>query len=244
MSDSHDDLYSKPLPAVGSFEFNQDVVRVFEDMISRSVPHYRSTLEMMIRMAQQAYQPGTKVFDLGCSLGGFLLPLAESLKDEITDTDDSPLIGVDNSSAMLAELAKRAHGLPITLWCESIQDVAIENASVVILNYTLQFVPVSQRASLLAEIADGLVKDGILLMSEKISGVSDAINDLFIQQHHDFKRRQGYSELEIAQKRQSLEDVLVTETVPQHLERLFDAGFSECCVWHQCFNFVSFYAKK
>ena len=62
--------------------------------------------------------------------------------------------------------------------------------------------------------------------------------------HHEFKRAQGYSDLEIAQKRASLENVLVPNTVDQHIERLLAAGFESARLYIRCFNCVHLAVKS
>jgi len=156
------------------------------------------------------------------------------------------LIGIDNSAAMIEEARVTLADLPkeidISLDLADIADIDIANASVVIMNYTLQFVPVEQRDTLMEKIRAALQPGDALILSEKISLSPRVMDHLMINLHHDFKRAQGYSDLEIAAKRQSLENVLIPETREKHRQRLLDAGFSHCDCWFQCFNFVSFIA--
>ena len=234
-----DRIYADKQATVNDFEFNQEVVQVFDDMIGRSVPYYRDNIAQIVSMSCDHAIDGTRIYDLGCSLGACTLPIAEELSDR-----DVEVVGVDSSAAMIDELQSRVRDLSLTLVHDLIQNIEIENASVVILNYTLQFVPVEDRAILLQKIADGTVEGGILLLSEKITGPSYLLDELFIRYHHDFKRQNGYSDLEIAQKRQALENVMITETAEEQMSRMYRVGYSDCCVWQQFFNFASFFAKK
>ena len=241
MSTHRDTLYAKTLGDPGLFTFNSAVVSVFPDMIKRSVPGYGSVIAMTGLLAARHARPGTRIYDLGCSLGASLLSCAEHVETEACE-----LVGIDNSDAMLnqcrANLAKELPERKVTLIQADITAVDYENASVCILNYTLQFVPIAQRLPLLKQLRAALSPGDILILSEKLSLEPEAMNDLMVKLHHDFKRAQGYSDLEIANKRQALENVLVPETRDTHKARLLEAGFSHADVWFQCFNFASLVA--
>ena len=236
---NQDRIYAVPQEEVEPFVFDRQVVRVFDDMIERSVPHYRELVDEIVELAAEAFQPATHLYDLGCSLGAVLIPLATRLADQ-----PGTLCGVDQAAPMLEELAHRSQGLPIELICDDLGSVNLQPASVVILNLTLQFIPVEARHALLTRIYEAMVDGGVLLFTEKIAAPTASLDELYRERHHAFKRLQGYSELEIHQKRQSLEDVLVTETKESHLRRLADVGFATIDVWHQHYNFASFYACK
>ena len=93
-------------------------------------------------------------------------------------------------------------------------------------------------------MSSGLVDQGVLILSEKIQFSDERSEQLFVDLHHDFKRGNGYSDLEISQKRDALEHVLIPETIEAHRERLLAAGFSRVETWFQCFNFVSLVAFR
>ncbi|MCP4190857.1 MAG: carboxy-S-adenosyl-L-methionine synthase CmoA [Planctomycetaceae bacterium] len=234
-----DRIYATLREEVEPFVFDRQVVRVFDDMIQRSVPNYRELVQEIIELAVDAFQPETHLYDLGCSLGAVLIPVASRLASQ-----PGTICGIDQSPAMLEELFQRGDGLPIELVCGDLRQMDFKPASVVILNLTLQFVPVEARYCLLARICDAMVHEGVLLLTEKISAPNAGLDQLYRERHHAFKRSQGYSDLEIHQKRQSLEDVMVTESKEVHLQRLADVGFSSVDVWHQRYNFASFYARK
>ena len=161
---------------------------------------------------------------------------------------DCEVVAVDNSTAMLEELQLRLASapppIPVRAVLADITGIAIDRDSVVALNYSLQFVPVAQRDNLLARIHRGLVEDGVMILSEKIRFDDPQMEALMVDLYHAFKRRQGYSELEIAQKRSALENVLVPEALEVHRRRLTAAGFSRVDTWFQCFNFASLVAFK
>jgi tRNA (cmo5U34)-methyltransferase len=243
VSDDTDTLFSDPLRAPGPFRFDRDVVAVFPDMIQRSVPGYETVIGMSGILAGRFARAGTNLYDLGCSLGATTLSLRHHVRGI-----DCRLIGVDNSRAMLERcrelVALDGDGAPVELIEGDICEVPLRNASMVVLNYTLQFVPVAGRATLLARAAEALHPGGILVLSEKVQFEDEALNRLNVELHHDFKRAHGYSDMEIAGKRDSLEDVLIPETLSTHRERLLAAGFRSADVWFQCFNFASLIALK
>lgn len=239
----HDNLFATPQQR-SDFVFDDKVAAVFSDMINRSVPGYATILSMIGVLAARYHQPGTRIYDLGCSLGGASLAMAHQIPHP-----DFELHAVDNSPAMIRRLntilEEPAHReLPIKVRCEDICDIDIENASVVVLNFTLQFVAPQRRTELIQRIAAGLRQGGILILSEKILLPDPALNALFIDLYHEFKQIQGYSALEVAQKRAALENVLIPETIDTHIARLHDAGLHSCDVWFQCFNFCSMVAVR
>ena len=134
--------------------------------------------------------------------------------------------------------------MPIKVLCDDIRKVEIENASMVVLNFTLQFLPRADRLALLKKIHQGLNPNGILVLSEKFTFENETMNELLIDLHHTFKRANGYSELEVSQKRTALENVMLTDSIETHKQRLQEAGFSQIELWFQCFNFGSMIAVK
>jgi tRNA (cmo5U34)-methyltransferase len=237
-----DDIYTQAHDRVADFEFNTAVARVFPDMIKRSVPGYAETVAMSGIIAARYAKPHTNIYDLGCSLGAVTLAMRHALTAE-----GCRIIGIDNSESMLERaghyLALDDDGPAVDLVCADICEYPIENASVTALNFVLQFIAPEQRLALLSNIAAATCQGGALILSEKIAFSEDeqSIQDTL---HHDFKRANGYSDLEIAQKRSAIENVLIPETEDVHRQRLLDAGFSNVIRWYQCFNFVSYLAIK
>jgi tRNA (cmo5U34)-methyltransferase len=223
------------------FAFDADVTRVFEDMIRRSVPGYGLTLQMISVIAGLYAQENSKLYDLGCSLGASTLALAHGIKIQ-----GCKIIGVDNSEAMLKQCTQHVatSPVPVVLQEANIQDVDISNASVVVLNFTLQFIAKDERLKLLQGIYQGMRQGGVLVLSEKVSFADDFEQQQHIALHEAFKKAQGYSELEVSRKRQSLENVLIPEPISAHHARLKSAGFTQVQTWFQCFNFVSMLAYK
>ena len=243
MSENHRDrIYRNPEQPPAEFVFDRRVAQVFPDMIQRSVPGYATVINMLGVLAGEYVQPDSVVYDLGCSLGACALALAGSIT-----APKCRIVAVDNSPDMIEQAQQKPQlqqlATPIEWIHADIREIPIANASMVILNFTLQFVPPAARLELLRSIHQGLRPGGLLLLSEKISFEDPQQERLQIEMHHAFKRANGYNELEISRKRSALEKVLIPETLEQHRTRLADAGFSRTDLWFQCFNFVSLVAR-
>lgn len=243
-NETRDSLFASPIGEIEGFSFDAKVAAVFPDMLDRSIPGYHTIISQTGLLAKGFARPQTQLFDLGCSLGATALAMQSKVQQE-----DCRIVAVDNSQAMLDACKElTANGPPgspaIDCRCEDIAHTDIDNASVVALNFTLQFVDPANRDSLCKKIAAGLVPGGICILSEKVVFEEPELNELHIDMYHAFKRANGYSDLEISQKRTALENVLVPDTVQQHRDRLLKAGFREVTVWFQCFNFMSLIALK
>lgn len=244
MHNSDTDLiYSSPQARVKDFTFDAQVVEVFPDMISRSVPGYNTIIDTIGHLSQRFVQKNTTVYDLGCSLGAATLSMRKSIT-----APECKIIAVDNSSAMVERCTMHINAFkgntPVDVIEGDIQNTDISNASMVVLNFTLQFIDKAERQSLINKIYNGLKPGGLLVISEKISHGDSVIDEHLIDLHHNFKRANGYSELEVAQKRTALENVMRTDTTEQQIDRLSNAGFKHVSQWFQCFNFTSFMAIK
>ena len=244
---SSDKVYADKRLEVSPFEFNEDVVRVFPDMIERSVPGYRAVLDMTRVAAGEFVKPGTVVYDLGCSLGATTRAILDGMAG-MHGEKNCRIVAIDNAPAMIhqcqQELSSYTTRVAVDLRLGDILDEPVQNASLVALNYTLQFVPLGERLPLLTRICDGLVQGGALILSEKVVFSDSTHQDVLTSLHHDFKRMNGYSDLEISQKRTALENVLIPESIATHQDRLHRAGFSANMVWFQSLNFVSMLAIK
>ena len=240
---SQDNLFAKPLTHLVDFAFDEQVASVFPDMIRRSVPGYETVIAMLGVFASSLVTQGSRVYDLGCSQGAATLALRRHIL-----VPDVTLVAVDNSEPMIercrTNVAADLSPSRVELRCEDIQDTPIENASLVALNYTLQFVPLEQRPGLIQRLYAGMNPGAALILSEKIRLPGADQQEQFTQWHHEFKRLNGYSDLEISQKRQAIENVLIPESAEDHIQRLQQAGFSQVYCWFQCFNFASFVAIK
>lgn len=240
----HDDIYAKPQKAVPDFAFDSSVARVFPDMIRRSVPGYTTIIPMIEIITAEYAKNNTQTYDLGCSLGASTLAMRHGLKS----TSNTRVIAIDNSEAMIERCNHYIEldnaEVPVELICGDICKVPLSNASVVTLNFTLQFIPVEKRLALLQKIHTALEPGACLILSEKI-GFDNSIDAATTEQlHAQFKKANGYSELEISQKRAAIEKVLLPDSYTQHHDRLHLAGFSHVQQWYQCFNFISIIAIK
>lgn len=233
-----DQLFANLVAEPSQFSFNEAVVDVFPDMIQRSVPGYGTVVRMTGVLTEQYAKEGTHVYDLGCSLGESIRAAELAIGDRACQ-----LVGVDNSPAMIEKVRAEMPRRSKIMWhLSDITQMKFKTASVVIMNFTLQFIPINERLELLKQIRSSMVPGGLLILSEKLTMPDTEMNELMVNLHHDFKRSQGYSGLEIAQKRDAIDNVLIPETAEVHRTRLTEAGFSRSSVWFQCLNFASFIA--
>ena len=238
-----DTLFSAPIEKLGDFMFDESVAEVFPDMIQRSVPGYSNIITAIGMLAERFVTANSHVYDLGCSRGAATLAARRHINQP-----NVKIIGVDNSQPMVERcrqhIASYHSDIPVEILCDDIRHIEIKNASMVILNFTLQFLPPQDRVALLEKIHQGLNPNGVLVLSEKFRFEDEQTNDLLIDLHHQFKRANGYSELEVSQKRTALENVMRTDSIETHKARLKNVGFSHVELWFQCFNFGSMIAMK
>ena len=242
-SNDRDEVFSKAIESSSDFRFSSDVAQVFDDMVSRSVPYYTEMQRMIAELAGDHAQEGTAVYDLGCSTGTTLQLMSERIEGSVR------FVGVDDSRDMLdkcdAKLKQCGFERPYELrYADLNERLAIDNASVVVLCLTLQFVRPMFRDRLLRAIFEGMVPGGVLLLVEKILTENSTFNRDFIKYYYDYKRRQNYSEMEISQKREALENVLIPYRLSENVSMLKEAGFSSCEVFFKWYNFCGVIAKK
>jgi tRNA (cmo5U34)-methyltransferase len=217
------------------FQFDSRVAHVFDDMIRRSVPGYEEVHALQAHLIPLLLPNGFKIIDLGCSTG----KLWSSLREQL---DPSVYVGVDPSEAMLEKA--RSLDSQVEWRCEDALDTDLSAAGVVVVNYTLQFLPIEKRDELLARIYDSLPIGGFLFLSEKLKHEYLPVHLAEIAVHERYKSRQGYTDLEIRQKRDALEDVLIPETLGVHLERLEKCGFDGVEIAYKWLNFCGLMAWK
>jgi len=235
-----DEIYKDKVD-IAKFTFDQKVVDVFDDMVLRSVPGYKQMLEL-IGLAGRIYPIiNSNVYDLGCSTGAATLSIASNLKSK-----SIKIFSIDNSQEMLDQCSRNLSGIKANIQyiCDDIENIQFEDASLIVLNLTLQFIKPKNRSKLVKRMHDSLLPGGALIISEKIIHENEKINKKLIDLHETFKRENGYSETEIAQKRKAIEDVLFPETIAEHLKRLKQVGFVNPIVQIQCLNFASMLAIK
>lgn len=237
-----DRIFREPLSKTTGFTFDDKVAGVFDDMARRSIPNYTQVQDTIADLVGQFYQDGTRIYDLGCSTGAMAARLALAWPgiEEIVAVDNAPPM-IGKARANLAALES-----PVTFTCRQgdLREMDLENASVVILNYTLQFVRPLYREQVMRSIFNQLNPGGLLILSEKVLEESTGLSRVFIDAHYRFKRAQGYTEMEISQKRELLENVLIPYKVSELVELLGRAGFQESGVFFKWCNFASLMALK
>ena len=238
-----DQVFKDEITKVSDFKFGTTVVNVFDDMVSRSVPYYNEMQRMLAEIAADHVKEGTFVYDLGCSTGTTLIGLDQLIPSDIR------FIGIDESQEMLdkcnVKLQEAGFVRPYDLVAGDLhQQLPIHNGSVVILCLTLQFVRPLYRERLLKNIYDGLNPGGVLLLVEKVLAESSIFNRDFIKYYYNYKRRNHYSELEISQKREALENVLIPYKLSENMLLLKEAGFADCEIFFKWYNFSGMIAYR
>ncbi|MFC1511921.1 carboxy-S-adenosyl-L-methionine synthase CmoA [Candidatus Latescibacterota bacterium] len=240
---SKDDIFKDTKKRADDFTFNSTVAHVFDDMVERSVPFYHEIQRMITEIAADFAVKEKCVYDLGCSTGTTLLNLDRVLEPSIA------FVGVDNSPDMLeqcrtnfkASKVSRPYDLRLN---DLNQGIMIENASVVIMCLTLQFVRPLYRERLVELICQQLEPMSCLIMMEKVLGEDSLFNRLFIKYYYDMKRRNQYSDIEISQKREALENVLVPYKLLENRELLLRSGFRYVDTFFKWYNFSGMVAVK
>ena len=233
-----DKVFNKPIEK--QFEFDEEVASVFDDMLNRSVPFYKENLNLQIDILKHFLNNNDKIIDLGSSTGTFLIELAKKSNKNLD------LIGIDNSPAMIkrAKNKAKAFGVDVKFIETDFLEYDFSNSKAIISNYTIQFVRPLKREKLIKKIYDSLLDNGIFLMSEKLITENKKLNKIMIDIYYDYKKKMGYSEFEIAQKREALENVLIPYTMNENIEMLKNAGFKEVEVIFRWNNFATFIAFK
>lgn len=245
LSKGRDQVFADKIEKISDFEFNSNVASVFDDMVSRSIPNYHEIHKIIIDLVRRAYSSGD-IYDFGCSTGTTMLLIADYFRRH--EKKLPKFVGIDTSGPMLEKAAQKlkAHGLQesVELLEESITEVKVENAGMAIMNYTLQFLPMQERLNVLKNIHAGLNEGGCFILAEKIICQDQKIDALLVDLYYDFKRRNGYSEMEISQKREALENVLRPLTPENQLEMLRDAGFKKSEMIFRWYNFACYLCIK
>ncbi len=232
-----DNIFNKPIKK--QFEFDEEVAGVFDDMLLRSVPFYKENIKLQIDILKNLLENKDKVIDLGSSTGTFLIELSKQ-------KENLQLIGIDNSGAMIkkAKQKARAFGSSAKFIESDFLEYDLNGAKAIVANYTIQFIRPLKREKLIQKIYNSLEKNGFFLMSEKLVSENKKLNKIMIDIYYNFKKEKGYSEYEIAQKREALENVLIPYTMNENIEMLKNAGFKDIDVIFRWNNFATFIAFK
>ncbi|CCQ91205.1 tRNA (cmo5U34)-methyltransferase [Nitrospina gracilis 3/211] len=237
-----DDLFARD-DAPEKFEFNESVARVFDNMLERSVPFYKECQQMVVSLTATYAQPGTRVYDLGCSTGTLVREMARAL----SASSDVRFVGIDNSDAMIKKARRKLKEFGGR--CEVVAGdlngpLELADASVVVMNYTLQFLPPAKRQALLKRIHQSLLPGGALILIEKVKAEAETLDPVFVERYYAYKREMGYSRMEISRKREALEQVLVPLRPGENVTILEKAGFRDVDVFFKWFNFCGFVALR
>ncbi len=241
---SKDQVFKNKQKHVLPFEFNEDVALAFDDMVSRSIPFYNEVHSILLDVIGRTYTGKLPIIDLGCSTATTICLLDKNLKNKGFTPS---FIGIDSSKPMVEKANEKLSENKVNsavIHCTDIVDFKLPKSEAVIMNYTLQFIPKDKRPEVLSNIYNSLEDDGVFLLAEKIVSTEQDINDLMIELYYDFKRRNGYSELEISQKREALENVLVPLTPKDQINNLKDAGFEKVEMLFRWYNFCCYLCKK
>ena len=240
---SEDRIFASENAGSGIFQFNDAVADVFPDMLKRSIPGYEASILTIGSLARRYVQPETHCFDLGCSLGAATLAMRHNISEP-----GCHIQAIDNSPAMIRRCCKIISTddafIPVEIIAADVRETTIKNASMVVMNYTLHFLPLADRDDMIARIYDGMNAGGVFVLSEKVLNDDREIEKLLVDLHHEQKKRNAYSNSEINRKREAIENVLIPESLATHKARLTKVGFSHVSVWLRYFNFISLVAIK
>ncbi len=239
----NDKVYASQRDMIVDFVFDEQVANVFPDMIRRSVPGYDTLIPLLGVFAERYVQTNTTIYDLGCSLGAATLAIRRRIKQP-----GCRIIAVDNAQAMVTQcrehISQDQSTTPVEVVCNDVLNIPFSNASLVVMYFTLQFIQPDKRPELIQRVYDGLNTGGAMIIADKIVFDNKQENRFHDDMHVQFKLANGYSELEISQKRTALENVLIPDSLATHEQRFRQTGFSQVYKWFQCFNFAGLCAIK
>jgi tRNA (cmo5U34)-methyltransferase len=241
-----DQVFQSPAARASDFEFDAEVANVFDDMIARSVPCYGQQQNMIQQIGKTFWIPDTNVFDLGCSTATTLINLCREVPRR------ARFIGYDNSLPMLERGRLKIREQGLANWIDlrhgdlngDLSKLALENASVVTMCWTLQFIRPLHRDDLIKWVHTGLVDGGVFVLTEKVLTNHAPLNRCFIDFYYEFKKRNGYSESEIQRKREALENVLIPYSLEENVEMLHRNGFGIVEPFFQWYNFAGLLCVK
>lgn len=238
-----DTLFVTKEVEAGGFNFGDKTAEVFDDMLDRSIPLYGELQRMIGELAAEYAQPDSVIYDLGCSTGITMSTLMKAVPDETVR-----FTGLDYSEAMLDRARQRLESGEDRRWALQHADLnhgySFENASVIVVNLVLQFVRPPYRDTLIRQLHKGLKEGGCVILVEKVLGNDSLFNSTFIKLYYDMKQRNGYSTMEIAKKREELENVLIPYRVEENYELLKKGGFSHMDIFYKWYNFCGVIALK
>lgn len=242
-----DKVFSNLMVDIPPFVFNEKVAHVFDDMAERSIPFYKEVQKMLTDLSLTFFQEGSKIYDLGCSTATTSALVYQGLVD--LGITDFTIKGIDSSDAMCEEAQIKLDSIgaskeQVSITKGDFLTEDIHDASVVIMNYTLQFIDPLKREALIKKVYDGLRHNGVLLVTDKLLQSNTDMSRTFIDKYYNMKRLNGYSELEISQKREALDNVLIPYTLEEETELFESCGFKGVDAFFSWYNFTSFICIK
>lgn len=234
-----DEVFRQNQGQIVDFAFTEEVTAVFPDMIRRSVMGYETMVPVTGLAAARHLGDSGLAFDLGCSLGATSLAILQQ-----NNSADIRVCGIDSSVSMIEGAQQAITDPRAEFRLQDIRDTDVSGADVVVLNLVLQFLEPEERLPLLHNILAQMQTTGLLIVSEKVRHDDPAEHTYFDELHLAWKKANGYSELEIAQKRSALENVMKIDTEADHKKRFRAAGFTQIRQWYRCMNWASFLVQR
>lgn len=224
------------------FAFNEEVANVFDDMVTRSIPFYSEVSSQVLAWAQLHLSKESKIYDVGCSTGTIFQLLSQYINLPLQ------MIGIDTSQAMINKAKDKLSNInkndQLTWLCQNALEVNYCKANMIVCNYTLQFIPLENRRTLIHKFYEGLKPGGLLFLSEKICTKDPLVQQTMTTIYEAYKRSRGYSQTEIERKKEALEQVLIPVTLEEQLGWLKEAGFRTIEITSKWYCFVSIVAIK
>ena len=204
------------------FEF--DTIEDFDKHINLSIPSYETLSDVFTGVACAFAQPESSVVDLGCSTGKFL--------SELPKANDCNYIGIDKTKL------KNIHkGFELTIGDVEKVLPNLDNVSVVVSMFTLQFMGKLKRKRVLSHIKEKVLEGAIFLVAEKVY-LDDPLIQTLVHKMHIQEKRKSFYDKEILDKDTQLAISMFCKTEKELLEELSEIG-NVSKVW-QSYNFMGF----
>jgi tRNA (cmo5U34)-methyltransferase len=223
--------------------FDDEVTRVFGDMLARSIPQYEVMRQTVFEVATMFVKQHTDIVDLGCSRGESLAALVDRFGAA------NRFVGVEVSKPMLDACRERFKGY-MSSGIVDIRDFDLRNgyppvkASVTQAVLTLIFLPIQHRLRVVRDVYRHTAPGGAFLLVEKVLGATADIDEMMVARYHALKHDNGYSWDDIERKRLALEGVQIPVTAKWNEDVLKAAGFEQVdCIW-RWMNFAAWIGVK
>ena len=219
----------------GEWRFDKNVSQAFDSHVRKSVPFYEEIQRMVIELSEYFVRDQSVVYDLGCSTGTTL----DMLSNAHVGKEDAQFIGFDLSKFMIKEARKKVNRPNVRFYHKNVLDVEFSPpANFVTSLFTMQFLTLAERRTLLERIYEGLIEGGGLLIVEKVSSDHSVFEDMWTELYWDFKRRQGFTPEQIVEKANSIRGVMKPLTSDENIDLLWQAGYSRVDVFFKWYNWA------